>query len=178
MRPTAAHPRACGEHRSSTSLTVIRVGSSPRLRGTLSDCIHKGVTSRLIPAPAGNTSNGPRANHWPAAHPRACGEHFACFPGPTSAGGSSPRLRGTPGVCSRHICRGRLIPAPAGNTTMGSLMPRPAPAHPRACGEHPLLLGEPALVGGSSPRLRGTQQGDPHKHGCGRLIPAPAGNTL
>ena len=52
------HPRVCGEHAGCSVRTVIRAGSSPRVRGTL--CRSHGCASgrRFIPACAGNTICG------------------------------------------------------------------------------------------------------------------------
>ena len=50
------HPRACGEHPHPVSLSCGSFGSSPRLRGTPSSRMIRGVSVRFIPAPAGNTT--------------------------------------------------------------------------------------------------------------------------
>ena len=142
-RPNARGPTGCG--------------SSPRVRGTLRGAHRRGKSGRFIPARAGNT-NTPlaRAPICPV-HPRACGEHERCASAapvrgwfiPARAGntwrlsavtlyvsGSSPRVRGTHADV-------RTIPLAA--------------VHPRACGEHRVLLLVGLLViGGSSPRVRGT----------------------
>ena len=56
-------------------------GSSPRMRGTLSDVGGEVVQLGIIPAHAGNTMSPDiiRRTRWD--HPRACGEHSAssCF---------------------------------------------------------------------------------------------------
>ena len=70
-----------------------RRGSSPRMRGTRSDC-WRGT---------------PRA-----VHPRACGGTST----PSLGRGSSPRMRGTPGVSI--WTNPRFIPAHAGNTLPGT----------------------------------------------------------
>ena len=90
------HPRACGEHASSIAhdrgmirfiparagntaagLTAVlrRIGSSPRVRGTLL------VRCRSILSMP--------------VHPRACGEHSPVLIGDRARAGSSPRVRGT-----------------------------------------------------------------------------------
>ena len=55
------HPRACGEHVKSSRIRIKNAGSSPRLRGTLFHFRLLGFGSRFIPAPAGNTPQGPRS---------------------------------------------------------------------------------------------------------------------
>ncbi|CAB1368093.1 protein of unknown function [Denitratisoma oestradiolicum] len=56
--PVSVHPRACGEHNAGVSGAPILIGSSPRMRGTLSLLNSAHRPSRFIPAHAGNTSEG------------------------------------------------------------------------------------------------------------------------
>ncbi len=70
------HPRACGEHRSGALRLVKRMGSSPRMRGTLGGCASDDRLRGIIPAHAGNTSKGRESPAAPGDHPRACGEHM------------------------------------------------------------------------------------------------------
>ncbi len=111
-----------------------------------------------------------------AVHPRACGEHnWTCMRSNSSVG-SSPRLRGTSALASPSAWRCRFIPAPAGNIADRASPLGSATVHPRACGEHNVNGLPTPLVGGSSPRLRGTfvvAIGQPEVI---RFIPAPAGN--
>ena len=91
--------------------------------------------------------------------------------------GSSPRLRGTLGVAVTLRALEGIIPALAGNTfrtRSTSWAPRD---HPRACGEHFLIVPLWWSFPGSSPRLRGTHH-EPRGRQRGRgIIPALAGNT-
>ena len=91
--------------------------------------------------------------------------------------GSSPRLRGTRRLRLRRDLRGRIIPAPAGNTKLAVLSGIGSSDHPRACGEHLVWSAGPIQSQGSSPRLRGTPIEAMKPHRQGRIIPAPAGNT-
>ena len=52
----------------------------------------------------------------------------------------------------------------------------PRPVHPRVCGEHHQATGGSAEYSGSSPRVRGTYNGDTEQHPTRRFIPACAGN--
>ena len=119
--PAADHPRACGEH----TVTVIAhagdYGSSPRLRGTLHIIGTLFRNERIIPAPAGNTSSSPPASAPKPDHPRACGEHTARSFVRLLMRGSSPRLRGTLDDAVGYGVFGRIIPAPAGNTSWGPM---------------------------------------------------------
>ncbi len=49
------HPRACGEHLLSARMISMRIGSSPRVRGTQGERSVKRHLRRFIPARAGNT---------------------------------------------------------------------------------------------------------------------------
>ena len=152
-------------------------GSSPRVRGTPETAPQDRRPRRFIPACAGNTRRTVRQWFQPTVHPRVCGEHGAigievCVPN-----GSSPRVRGT-----RHRrplwgrCQ-RFIPACAGNTRAGPAGADLEPVHPRVCGEHGLRRGLSRPRGGSSPRVRGTQERHPSRRRGFRFIPACAGNT-
>ena len=150
------HPRACGEHSCLAFRPAPCPGSSPRMRGTP---FHRRENPRyrgIIPAHAGNTHTASSQFQRIWDHPRACGEHVLWSRPAISAGGSSPRMRGTPGRSLRWPAIWRIIPAHAGNTnkTVGlTVEPRD---HPRACGEHTAIKGGGTTVKGSSPRMRGT----------------------
>ena len=131
-----AHPRACGENRSTSHLPNVLGGSSPRVRGKRPLCLRPILRFGLIPARAGKTraARCDRPRHW--AHPRACGENI---PGTTTTGnhaGSSPRVRGKPAVGAAHPDVDGLIPARAGKTSQARSSGVRAAAHPRACGEN------------------------------------------
>ena len=152
------HPRACGEHSSTSDDPLDEQGSSPRLRGTRVAARRQAAGRGIIPALAGNTAgpDGLARTCWD--HPRACGEHVA-----------GDRFRqGLPWI----------IPALAGNTVPPPLVSSGLMVdHPRACGEHAMTLSALAFAAGSSPRLRGTPASVElfgHIHG---IIPALAGNT-
>ena len=156
-RRVTVHPRACGEHRIRSATADCTCGSSPRLRGTQAQ--HR---------------DGSEAD---AVHPRACGEHRRARRPDDLVGGSSPRLRGTLSHPPGRRLDDRFIPAPAGNTTAGTLAAPRASVHPRACGEHYQSSSGRRRVSGSSPRLRGTPYARARRRRPARFIPAPAGNT-
>ncbi len=172
------HPRACGEHVTSTDAEGLSTGSSPRLRGTLPAGVGHGQRQRFIPAPAGNTFRPNTRRHTGTVHPRACGEHELPTGDSHITRGSSPRLRGTPGASDQATRGERFIPAPAGNTGSGEGPGDGSAVHPRACGEHGRTQGGVVSSTGSSPRLRGTRRLRDIPRGRNRFIPAPAGNTV
>ena len=147
------------------------------MRGTHGNSISANHGSRLIPAHAGNTSWTPCVTGMGRAHPRACGEHDSGSLLPLAWGGSSPRMRGTPGHRDGCLDPDGLIPAHAGNTPARRGQSSGKRAHPRACGEHAKLGETTGVDEGSSPRMRGTPQAYALKENDAGLIPAHAGNT-
>ncbi len=152
------------------------VGSSPRMRGTVTLTHDAALIKRFIPAHAGNSVSSGGNIQSRRVHPRACGEQRtarACSP---SSDGSSPRMRGTADPVRSPRAASRFIPAHAGNRRMASSAPAMPPVHPRACGEQ----GSPRRTGvvdsGSSPRMRGTGQHAGREGVERRFIPAHAGN--
>ena len=152
------------------------IGSSPRLRGTLSPGDAGRHCHRFIPAFAGNAA-GPRKTMRPlTVHPRVCGERPDA---PEAAGvnsgssprlrereyardgdrlwnGSSPRLRGTLLALVKYDLAARFIPAFAGNARRARRECWCWSVHPRVCGERAHANSAASMATGSSPRLRGT----------------------
>ena len=152
----AVHPRAGGEHFSSSRVSPHSSGSSPRGRGTRARSRSIGVVLRFIPARAGNTARGTPGLANITVHPRAGGEHCPRHAGAREYNGSSPRGRGTLSPRRHQPVHPQFIPARAENTwrqpgaSMGSTV------HPRAGGEHGRTFRASTNVTGSSPRGRGT----------------------
>ncbi len=151
------HPRGCGEHLGPGHTPNRGAGSSPRVRGTLRldsrvECVHQ-------------------------VHPRGCGEHIDQVGVPVVQYGSSPRVRGTRLLVLQGNPYTRFIPAGAGNTEPWNDLAVHVPVHPRGCGEHHKPETEPAVLAGSSPRVRGTPGAVSRGRNSSRFIPAGAGNT-
>ena len=89
-----AHPRVCGENAGWHSIPIVRMGSSPRVRGKLDQSEHEIRPVGLIPACAGKTLFLHLLPHWIWAHPRVCGENREDRPAGFLVVGSSPRVRG------------------------------------------------------------------------------------
>ena len=109
------HPSTCGEQTPQPSFCALPIGSSPPVRGTVHVERDWGVSTRFIPARAGN-----RLRRWvPFAgrtvHPRPCGEQAGQHPYLARKGGSSPPVRGTVHVERDWGVSTRFIPARAGN---------------------------------------------------------------
>ncbi len=157
MNTQPVHPRVCGERPCCVVTWALAVGSSPRVRGTLCDVSTASRERRFIPACAGNASFVVPDNLVPAVHPRVCGERNVPSLSDFLIFGSSPRVRGTRRWPRFTRRRRRFIPACAGNATRPVLLPRRATVHPRVCGERAMNCSRTALIGGSSPRVRGTR---------------------
>ena len=152
-------------------------GSSPRVRGTLAHAREIVMQPRFIPACAGNTPLAGTRSSSAAVHPRVCGEHLLGVGVWAVTDGSSPRVRGTHAGYSPDRGWNRFIPACAGNTSVTLFDRVGHSVHPRVCGEHHLPMLKKEVLGGSSPRVRGTRLQPTGVAAVGRFIPACAGNT-
>ena len=152
------HPRACGAHADHFLCPRKRLGSSPRMRGSL-PALETGTEKQgIIPAHAGLTFSPPRGRKQRWDHPRACGAH---------------RI-----LISRHLQPNRIIPAHAGLTNFSILYTPFNWDHPRACGAHFQADKGYYRRMGSSPRMRGSQA-DLLDDALGQgIIPAHAGLTF
>ena len=72
------HPRMCGEHTSHGVLNGYTGGSSPHVRGALTQLLSNTLWTGIIPACAGSTRLTCKALWTPRDHPRMCGEHLRC----------------------------------------------------------------------------------------------------
>ena len=170
-------PAHAGNTRVALEPVVMSNGSSPRMRGTRGVVLAAVAEVRFIPAHAGNTRARKRTIEQQTVHPRACGEHIVPIAGFISTNGSSPRMRGTLFTAAAPTHRRRFIPAHAGNTARPAAHLGELAVHPRACGEHNHPEGYGLEQCGSSPRMRGTQNGVTPALTFWRFIPAHAGNT-
>ena len=156
-RRGAVHPRVCGERGLRGGGSVRSVGSSPRMRGTLSKTTAQVKAARFIPAYAGNAGCAGAAARPRTVHPRVCGER------------AGPALAGRADL--------RFIPAYAGNASPRKTGLGCTSVHPRVCGEREGTAGTVDSLNGSSPRMRGTRGNGGHGGQPERFIPAYAGNA-
>ena len=89
------HPRTCGELGTGLLVGGIGGGSSPHMRGTLTEVKLPTYRKWIIPAHAGNLLKKAFKNTSIADHPRTCGELPAIAPISLLSNGSSPHMRGT-----------------------------------------------------------------------------------
>ena len=179
IRPckTRDHPRVCGEHPVATALPLVRMGSSPRMRGAPGHVDLVCELVGIIPAYAGSTASPCCPAAASRDHPRVCGEHTTLTGLDVKAPGSSPRMRGARRLQHPGNRRPGIIPAYAGSTSTMPTSCSPSWDHPRVCGEHGAAGRSTSRPAGSSPRMRGA------RHNCmffvckWGIIPAYAGST-
>ena len=114
--PRRDHPRVCGEHFCWSSWHHAGKGSSPRVRGALSVVLKRQIMVGIIPACAGGTYREAPGTRGTGDHPRVCGEHVAPVSPLGPLMGSSPRVRGAPGLLIASDHQVGIIPACAGST--------------------------------------------------------------
>ena len=173
---SAVHPRVCGEQERKEQYSCRPHGSSPRVRGTALMMVRLSVSSRFIPACAGNSSLSLVGALIRSVHPRVCGEQRLDQIARLAIPGSSPRVRGTAVEHGKNRDHHRFIPACAGNSSHTTPSQSKASVHPRVCGEQLRRFLRLRIHYGSSPRVRGTELARLSMKCSGRFIPACAGN--
>src|SRR5690625_5353110 len=73
------HPRGCGEHAVTILFGIAFIGSSPRVRGTLTRKCEQQPGVRFIPAGAGNTGLSRSRVLILPVHPRGSVDHGLCL---------------------------------------------------------------------------------------------------
>ena len=152
------HPHACGEHVQLAILFLVTYGSSPRMWGTHRSAATHLMRFRFIPTHVGNTCGCSGYKGVNPVHPHACGEHKFFVRKWHNTTGSSPRMWGTRIPRCARCGTSRFIPTHVGNTCRSVFSCHVHPVHPHACGEHSSPIMNNLFMGGSSPRMWGTQQ--------------------
>ena len=133
---TGDHPRSRGEYGRAALPARALSGSSPLSRGipvAVAACL---IIEGIIPALAGNTGSSGLAPLTVSDHPRSRGEYGGhCLPFGAGAG-SSPLSRGIRWDRDPQRLQRGIIPALAGNTSVGGRLPRKRQDHPRSRGEY------------------------------------------
>ena len=177
VRPSRrrVHPRVCGEALPAAAPAEPSQGPSPRVRGSRRSLPAPPCRAGSIPACAGKPSPGGARPTACRVHPRVCGEADDERQDGRGYQGPSPRVRGS--RRRRQLLDGRQgsIPACAGKPPDMDCDLCGARVHPRVCGEAREALAGSPLVGGPSPRVRGSPLAV--LHGPERIgsIPACAG---
>ena len=152
-------------------------GSSPRVRGKPTMSVLTRLTSRIIPARAGQTPVWKAREHGITDHPRACGANGGARHDAIGQHGSSPRVRGKLRGQQGRVGASRIIPARAGQTSGTTRPGGREPDHPRACGANSNASAVTVTLPGSSPRVRGKPLASDRCRPACRIIPARAGQT-
>ena len=158
---TSVYPRWRGEHEMLVSVNAANTGLSPLARGTHILQNTRLISTRFIPAGAGNTRRLISAARDSPVYPRWRGEHRLCLRLYRWWRGLSPLARGTPERGAARHAKMRFIPAGAGNTVDGEFFIAGAPVYPRWRGEHDRLRHLAVADQGLSPLARGTPH---HQH--------------
>ena len=168
----------CGEHFIISARGLGKTGSSPHVRGALSQLQCPCRWLGIIPACAGSTRTlrGFRTGRWD--HPRMCGEHYVHRPQLDWDVGSSPHVRGARCFATVFLDGFGIIPACAGSTCPSRPSAATAGDHPRMCGEHAHVSHWSRSHVGSSPHVRGAQSADEVEVELRGIIPACAGSTF
>ena len=160
------------------SVNAANTGLSPLARGTHILQNTRLISTRFIPAGAGNTCC---SSWWSAAiavYPRWRGEHNVRLSPLCVVAGLSPLARGTLHGFGFLFDGRRFIPAGAGNTYIRAKNKATATVYPRWRGEHIYQNISFYSHGGLSPLARGTPAVGTVKLRYCRFIPAGAGNTI
>ena len=167
----------CGEHPRAPIMKFHGAGSSPHVRGALTQLLSNTLWTGIIPACAGSTDVF-RVFVFPSGdHPRMCGEHLREIGQETVQQGSSPHVRGARIPSQRQGRLSGIIPACAGSTQLATEVSAQPWDHPRMCGEHTKSGMFSRTSTGSSPHVRGAQHPAQERRGLCGIIPACAGST-
>ncbi len=112
--PHREHLHSCGEPNPTGLAIIIKMGSSPRLQGTLVAPVAERPHG-IISACAGSTCRGNSCAAAGGGHPRMRGEHLDAGAREAAVRGSSPHARGALAYGARIALQGGIIPACAGS---------------------------------------------------------------
>ena len=138
---------------------------------------HAPTGTGIIPARAGFTLPASSRILSRGDHPRSRGVYIGFVEGPDYTVGSSPLARGLPPPIRGDPRPHRIIPARAGFTRRGQILPSRGPDHPRSRGVYRRPPAPARPLGGSSPLARGLRTMPVWAPVPAGIIPARAGFT-
>ena len=130
-------------------------GSSPRIRGKYDEAFDLTDAERIIPANTGKIGRRLRGFQTRRDHPREYGENMAALFSASTAGGSSPRIRGKFTPRGTRVSGLGIIPANTGKIRYWHRQGWHGWDHPREYGENKKADADSTGGVGSSPRIRG-----------------------
>ena len=172
------YPRRCGEANRQWFLESLAWGLSPQVRGSLWPWLQFADSPGSIPAGAGKPSETRQSKSQCQVYPHRCGEALRIAGQRRIVQGLSPQVRGSPLDVLGATWHSGSIPAGAGKPTQSRKRRRIYRVYPRRCGEAMGRTGEPAVMEGLSPQVRGSLT-DPQEDAFGDgSIPAGAGKPV
>ncbi len=150
-------------------------GLSPRVRGSRNRAWSPPAETGPIPAGAGEPPYWRSSDARQRAYPRGCGGAADRRVIGAVNDGLSPRVRGSRGRDRAKPGDARPIPAGAGEPDAPVVTSITPTAYPRGCGGAQPAIMAPMVLGGLSPRVRGSPNECSFRAKVTRPIPAGAG---
>ena len=131
------------------------LGSPPRMRGKVVNCIELFSHFGITPAYAGKRRQKRGLKSQYGDHPRVCGEKINVYTREMEELGSPPRMRGKGGKSCPALPAPGITPAYAGKSCSFTCSSFAGWDHPRVCGEKIASAFYCFILIGSPPRMRG-----------------------
>ena len=154
-RAGRVYPRVCGGTRSLRTVSAMRRGLSPRVRGNHPRLLQLRRHVGSIPACAGEPTPPSSPRRWAQVYPRVCGGTGTSVAEQRRRSGLSPRVRGNHLKASAAFGFPGSIPACAGEPATQSPTPTTRGVYPRVCGGTRHAWRTACRTSGLSPRVRG-----------------------
>ena len=172
------YPRVCGGTGSPATDPRNQTGLSPRMRGNLVARGGGPVSTRSIPAYAGEPITHCTHIQSKRVYPRVCGGTIEPAIANEHRAGLSPRMRGNQLLTAKRRMIYRSIPAYAGEPRTGIRSPECEKVYPRVCGGTPDDSNWKDVFDGLSPRMRGNPSRPSRNWASKGSIPAYAGEPI
>ena len=169
------YPRVCGGTGASGRVGRVIDGLSPRVRGNRTYRRAMIMTTRSIPACAGEPITNLPCERVGEVYPRVCGGTSEAWNELYEQAGLSPRVRGNRRRQNPTLPATRSIPACAGEPGGCPWSTKSERVYPRVCGGTDNRVYREGTVEGLSPRVRGNLLHSKARYPSGRSIPACAG---
>ena len=172
------YPHVCGAAMVCTVSLEVVSGLSPRVRGSLAIARAAPAAGGSIPTCAGQPGLSLPLDCQLQVYPHVCGAAMNWRIYVLLYIGLSPRVRGSRGVPVGYHWSYRSIPACAGQPGLKIAFSSAKPVYPHVCGAASPLIACVVIVGGLSPRVRGSLVIKVHLSIRPRSIPTCAGQPM